>query len=261
MSIKVEAIRELLKHEHQCRIENNERDYSYFHPSEFYQCIRKIAYKYYGIEGKNTIKPDLQRIFDNGKHMHIRYTEYFDNIGILYGVWECKNPLCKETYGKEEKYGILKPSVNCDKCGCKEYLYVEVEKENVEQMVSGHVDGIIKVGGEFCVIDYKSMHSNQFTRLKEPLDKHIIQVEIYLWLLGMKSGFLLYENKDSQKIKLFEVVYNDNLIEKILNRLKALREIVDNKKIPKRPFEKDSTQCRACEFCATCWEKSSKKIK
>jgi len=258
MSSKVEAIRELIKHEHQSRIDCNERDYSYFHPSEFYQCVRYIAYKYYGAKSTRKIKPDLQRIFDNGDHMHQRYTDYFDNIGILYGVWACKNPLCKETYGSEEKLGILKPSDKCKKCGCEEYEYVELEAEDKEHMMRGHMDGVLKIAEEFTVIDYKSMHSNQFSRLREPLDKHIIQLEIYLWLLDLKCGFLLYENKDSQKIKLFEVAYNENLINKILTRVKTLREIVESKRLPKRPFEKDSTKCTACEFRTTCWKDSSK---
>lgn len=254
MSSKVMAIKELIKHEHQNRIESHERDYSYFHPSEFYQCVRKLAYKYYGAESKRTIKPSLQRVFDNGDHMHERYTKYFENIGILYGVWRCKNPLCEEEYGNDEKYGIQKPSEKCRKCGCEEYEYVEVEARSETHRMRGHIDGVLKMSGDFCVIDYKSMHANQFSRLREPLDKHIIQIEIYLWLLDLKSGLLLYENKDSQRIKLFEVHYNQKLIAKILNRLEKLEKIVDNQQLPKRPFEKDSSKCKACEFRTTCWK-------
>lgn len=260
MSSKVEAIKELIKHEHQKRIDNNDRDYSFFHPSEFHQCVRKICYKYYGVGNDNNVKKittDLQRVFDNGFYMHKRYTDYFSNIGILYGVWQCKNPLCKELYGKQEKYGILKPD-NCNKCGCNEYEYVEVELENKEHMIAGHFDGILRIGGDYCIIDYKSMHANNFSRLTEPLNKHIIQVSIYLWLSSLNHGFLLYENKDSQKIKLFQVDYDQKLIDKILKRSDGLRKIISNKKLPKRPFEKDSSQCRSCELRSICWKDSSK---
>jgi len=254
MSEKTSILLELIKHQHQKCIDNNYRDYSYFHPSEFHKCVRSLAYKYYNIKGNNVIKPNLQRVFDNGDHMHLRYTSYFEKLGILYGVWKCSNPMCEEKYGKEEKYGIQKPTVSCDKCGCTKYEYVEVEGENKEFMIRGHMDGILKISGEFCVIDYKSMYSNQFSRLQEPLDKHIIQIEIYLWLLDLKSGILLYENKDSQKIKMFEVDYNEDLINKIIKRLGILKEIVLNKKLPSRPFTKDSSKCKACEFHTTCWK-------
>lgn len=256
MSSKVEVLRELIKQEHMSRIEGHERDYSYFHPSEFYQCVRKLAYKYYGVNGDRKIKPDLQRVFDNGDHMHFRYTKYFENIGILYGVWKCKNPLCGEKFGLDKKLGIPKPSDNCTKCGCSEYEYIEVSAEDEEHMMRGHIDGVLKIADEFCVIDYKSMHANQFSRLRDPLDKHIIQISIYLWLLDLKSGFLLYENKDSQKIKLFEIAYSDKLITKILNRLEMLEGIVAKRKLPKRPYDKDSSQCKACEFRVICWKKT-----
>ena len=255
MSSKVEVIRELIKHEHESRIDAPS-DYSFFHPSEFYQCVRKLAYNYYGLGKDRKIKPDLRRVFDNGDHMHLRYTGYFENLNILYGAWECKNPLCKKIFGENEKLGIQKPVIKCDNCGCDEYKYIEVTAGNDEYMISGHIDGILKLGGEYSVIDYKSMHANQFTSLNEPMDKHIIQVEIYLWLLDLKTGFLLYENKDSQKIKLFEVVYNEDLIAKILKRLEAIRDIVKNNKLPKRPFEKDSSQCKVCDFNKICWKKS-----
>lgn len=253
MGSKILVLHELIKHEHQNRLAVCERDYSYFHPSEFYQCVRKLAYKYYGVAVNCDIKPDLQRVFDNGDYMHLRYNTYFENLGILYGVWKCKNPLCGMEYGKNEQYGVIKPTENCS-CGCKEYRYVEKEVENKERMIRGHIDGILKVSGDFHVIDYKSMHTNLFSKLQQPLDKHIIQIQIYLWLLGLTSGFLLYENKDSQKIKIYEVDYNKDLITKIENRLKLLKDIVLNKKLPKRPFDKDSSKCKTCEYCTICWK-------
>jgi len=254
MSAKISALIELIKHEHQTRIENAKRDYSYFHPSEFHQCVRKLAYQYYGAEKKITIKPDTQRIFDNGHYMHVRFGKYFENIGVLHGNWKCNNPLCGNTFGFSEKLGITKPTI-CDKCQNTGFEYIEKQVENTEYMMRGHVDAILKIAGDMVVADYKSMHSNQFTRLSEPLDKHIIQIEIYLWLLGLNSGILLYENKDNQKIKMFEVVYNQTLIDKILRRASSLIEIIKSKKLPKRPFERDSSQCKACEFVTTCWKK------
>jgi CRISPR/Cas system-associated exonuclease Cas4 (RecB family) len=256
MGLKANTIVDLLRADHQKIIDSNDRDYSYFHPSEFHDCVRKLAYKYYGVEGKRKITPDLQRIFDNGHFMHERYTDYFTNMGIIYGVWECANPMCKEKYGKKEKYGIQKRGEPCEKCGCTEYKYNEVNVVDKEHWFSGHVDCIFQLSKDFHVVDFKSMNSRLFSQLKEPLEKHVIQITIYLWILDFESGFLLYENKDTQKIKLYEIERNDELVKKIKNRAKGLRAILESKKLPKRPFEKTSKQCKSCEFKTICWKKS-----
>ena len=64
--------------------------------------------------------------------MHNRWTQYFEDIGILRGAWKCGNPLCRlvddsgmclesvelepimdagksRVYGRDEQQGIFKP--------------------------------------------------------------------------------------------------------------------------------------------------------
>ena len=107
------------------RTDNGFRDYSRFHPSEFHECMRKIAYRYYGVEYEDTISPNLQRIFDNGHYVHDRFGSYFERMGVLFGLWRCANPLCSELYGENSEYGILKPD-GCDKCQCEAFTYEEI---------------------------------------------------------------------------------------------------------------------------------------
>jgi len=252
MGLKSSTIIELLKEEHQKVIDSNDRDYSYFHPSEFHDCVRKLAYKHYGVEGDDNIKPDLQRIFDNGHYMHDRYTQYFTDMGLIYGVWECANPLCAEKYGKDELMGIPKPD-SCTECGCSKLHYNEVNVVDKEHCFSGHVDCIFKMSKQFHVVDFKTMNSRMFGQLKGPLEKHVIQITIYLWILDIQTGFLLYENKDTQKIKIYEVEKNSELVNKIKSRAKSLKRILEKKKLPKRPFEKSSKQCKRCPFKKVCW--------
>lgn len=254
MSLTVNVLLELIKNNHQKVIDNNDRDYSYFHPSEFYQCVRMLAYKYYKAENSDKIKPDLQRIFDNGHYMHDRYTQYFRDIGILQGVWVCSNPLCGNAYGEDDKMGILEPDHACEKCGNKNFTYKEVKFTDIEHMFSGSLDGILNVSKTFFVIDYKSMNSNSFSRLSKPLDKHIIQVSVYMWAMGVDKAILLYENKDTQRIKIYEVNSDDLMVEKILKRALSLKVILEKKKLPKRPFKKDSPQCTSCHYFNTCWK-------
>jgi CRISPR/Cas system-associated exonuclease Cas4 (RecB family) len=255
MSSKSLAFLELLKSHLESKAKNNDRKYDYFHPSEFSDCVRKITYLHMGEVGNNKISGDLQRVFDNGHGMHHRYAEYLSDMGLAYGVWKCKNPFCNEEYGRGELLGIPKREDPCDKCGCSDYSYEEVQVFSEEYMFKGHVDGIFKLADEFYVVDYKSMFSFQFKKLSGPLEKHVIQLTIYIWLLDLKSGFLLYENKDDQKIKMFEVTRNEKLIESIKKRAKKLMHVLDEDLLPKRPYaNKNDKHCKQCPFKTMCWK-------
>jgi CRISPR/Cas system-associated exonuclease Cas4 (RecB family) len=256
MSLKTGAFLGLLKTHLQDKIDNNDRPYEYFHPSEFSDCVRKTVYLHMGETGQSTISTDLQRVFDNGHGMHARYADYLVGMGIAYGVWQCKNPLCKKRYGEGELLGIAQRKEPCEECGCEEYSYEEVQVFNEEYMFQGHVDGIFKLSKKFFVVDYKSMFSFQFKKLSEPIQKHIIQIMIYIWLLDLESGFLLYENKDDQKIKMFEVSRNEKLIQSIKSRAKKLIGILDQGSVPKRPYpNKNDKHCKKCAFRKMCWQK------
>jgi CRISPR/Cas system-associated exonuclease Cas4 (RecB family) len=258
MSSNIVVLNDMLKSHLKEKIDNNDRSYDYFHPSEFHECIRKIGYKYYKVPSKSDITPDLQKIFDNGHYFHDRYTEYLTGMGVLQGVWECANPNCGTEFGRDELRGIEKPEVPCDECGCEKYIYNEVTVANKEYWLKGHVDGIFKMSGKLFVIDYKSMNSRMFSKLAAPLDKHVLQISIYLYLLDIDSGFLLYENKDTQRNKIYEINRNKNFEEKILSRAEKLIAILEAGKIPSRPFDKDSSQCKKCQFKKVCWAKKEK---
>jgi hypothetical protein len=76
------------------------RGYLKYHPSSFGSCLRKAQYQRYTDMGlinvqKEAVEPKSIRIFDTGHSMHARWAQYFEDIGVLRGVWECTNPDCK----------------------------------------------------------------------------------------------------------------------------------------------------------------------
>lgn len=143
------------------------RGYKTYHPSSFGGCLRKAQYQRYSDMGlvhshKEDPDPKTLRIFDTGHSMHARWASYFENIGVLRGVWECANECCHlwsdkgefigpdlnpdaprrgRTYGRENKLGVFKPE-SCV-CGCKEFEYHEVTVEDKELNFRGHCDQIL----------------------------------------------------------------------------------------------------------------------
>lgn len=256
--------------------QNNDRDYTHFHPSEFHACHRKIAYKYYESQNicvpsepaANFIDPQLQRIFDNGHGMHFRLGKNLEETGILKGRWKC--PSCLKVFGKKELLGIHRPN-KCD-CGSQKFQYQEVGFYDEETMIGGHVDAVLDLRGyegipedateedSHLIVDFKSMRSEAFRRLIAPKDGHYIQMQTYLYLSGLKAGKFLYENKNDQIFREFLVPRDEACVQKIHSDAMSLKKIVTstNSKgqhaLPPRAHKKNNVkECVHCAFRSHCW--------
>ena len=62
--------------------------------------------------------------------------------------------------------------------------------------------------------------------LTEPKTDHYLQLQIYLNLLNLKHGIVLYENKNDQQVKCFEVVKNTEVWSQILERCERIRRMI-----------------------------------
>lgn len=152
------------------------RGHEHFHPSAFGGCLRRMQYQRYAERGHIKVEPQQHeaktvRIFDTGHAMHARWAKYWEEIGVLRGIWECKNAACHlwddeghfhpeimnrwdilklgnitdnfkpRVYGLGEKLGVFKPK-SCV-CGSTEFHYHEITVEDKELNFHGHVDQIL----------------------------------------------------------------------------------------------------------------------
>lgn len=258
---------------------SNDRDYSYFHPSEWDDCHKKLAYLYYEYKGAITVSQDaikidpvLQRIFDNGHFMHDRWRGYVEKTGMLRGRWMCENIFVHEKpmiYGLDSKWGVFCPE-KCE-CGSTKFLYQEVGFYDEKTMWGGHVDAILDTKGrtnkdpspeDLIVVDFKSIHPFSYSKLSEPLEKHMTQMQIYLYLSGIPLGKFLYESKGDQKVKEYDVPADKSFIEPKIEEAKEMKYIVLNTNsrgklvLPRRDKEHSTRahkECVECKFRANCW--------
>jgi hypothetical protein len=141
------------------------RGYLKYHPSSFGGCLRKVQYQRYTDMGflkveKEPTEPKNVRIFDTGHSMHARWAKYFEDIGVLRGVWECTNLYCKlhddngsiasasasvidkpRIFGRDNKLGCFKPD-RCI-CGNKNFNYHEITVHDDDLNFHGHCDQIL----------------------------------------------------------------------------------------------------------------------
>jgi hypothetical protein len=111
-----------------------------------------------------------QRIFDHGNYAEERYTKYFE-------------------------HGIM-------------YIEREVKATNEYPPISGRADFILtsaKAGVKRFIVELKTINSRGFDGLSAPKVDHEIQLQSYLNMLDYDFGIVLYENKDNQKIKMFQI--------------------------------------------------------
>tara|TARA_Y100000034_G_scaffold101365_1_gene125601 strand:+ start:4523 stop:5467 length:945 start_codon:yes stop_codon:yes gene_type:complete len=257
-----------------------DRSYSVFHPSAFGRCLRRMQYQKYESEGmietpRETVEPRMIRIWDTGHSMHDRWAKYAENLNILRGLWRCGDPKCKNVHGREDKLGIFKPD-KCAKCGHKMLSYDEISARDDDVNFYGHVDQVLDFSkfnrNEFdkydiplkfslsnlptepVLVDMKTINSNQWRKIKN--DCHFyyrVQLVIYLHILDLPYGLLIYEKKDDSTLKTFRVDRNEEMWDVIKKQAKLMMEMVDKKMLPPpRPLVKRDMECNYCEYKEIC---------
>ncbi len=159
-----------------------------FHPSSLHKSPRELYHHYMKGDGGEEFEPRILRIFDNGHGVHGRLQGYLETIGIL--------------------------------------IQTEVPIENKEYEIIGRADGIIQVNGIRGVLEIKSMNSHQFYSCFEPKPDHLVQVNVYMFCLGIPRGCLLYECKDDQELKEFYVKQDESILTLVLQKIQYVQECV-----------------------------------
>lgn len=185
----------------------DERQYDYYHPSEWGKCLRIQQYKYYAWAGRFKVSyAELTskqiRLFDKGHHMHERWRHYFEDMGnILMGHWRCSNPLCylfnddgkirQDVSSPNEIYqeGLKRlyegpnstPTFKPDRCvcGCPDFEYVETSVFSEELKMKGRAD---------LVINCDKLDIDRFKGIKISCDKRFLPQKKEKVVIDMKTA-------------------------------------------------------------------------
>jgi len=143
-----------------------------------------------------------------------------------------------------------------------ETLFAEDLRYYEDGKLSGTVDRVIefRFDGEIirAVIDFKSMKTTYFDPLLEPADDHEMQQMAYsLFKYDASWWMMLYECKNTHKLKVYARKYDELKIGKVYDNLRKLNNWVDlvvvgaiNDQLPRLPLI--TTWCRYCQWNAPC---------
>lgn len=127
--------------------------------------------------------------------------------------------------------------------------------------INGFVDLIINWQGEEAVGEIKTTSSESYVSKKaksQPAGYHLLQVLIYMKVLGLNKGFLLYENKNTQQLLIIPVTWNvanKKLVEDTFDWMNKVYKNWQDGNKPTRPFKSErSVVCKTCPFRKHCWE-------
>jgi hypothetical protein len=122
--------------------------------------------------------------------------------------------------------------------------------------VAGYADLFVNKGKEIKLYEIKSKHSRAFWYMENQREganqHHRMQLWLYLKLLNIKEGAILYVSKDDLSMAEYKVRLNDNKLGKeVMKELKILNQCWKTKTLP--PMAKDgSWQARFCRWHNQC---------
>ncbi len=146
-------------------------------------------------------------------------------------------------------------------------ILVEEEKKVVTDdqpdmpPIFGFADLIIKWQGEEAVGEIKTTSSESYVSKKAKSTAagyHLLQVLIYMKVLGLNKGFLLYENKNTQQLLIIPVTWNvanKKLADDAFDWMNLVYKNWQEGTLPTRPFKSErSVVCKTCPFTRHCWD-------
>jgi hypothetical protein len=147
-------------------------------------------------------------------------------------------------------------------------IMVEKEKRIVAQdpPIFGFADAIVQWEEEQPVVEIKTMRDEAFGYRKyaKPPSYHLMQLIIYMKVLGKKMGILLYENKNSHELHAITVEVNDEYkawADYAFDWMKKVRSQWEDGEIPQKPYRSNSKVCKTCPIVAACGLAEKGKIK
>lgn len=235
------------------------------HPSEIIKRNWCKRASYFLLKGHTKIaeKPNLrlQSIFDEGHAIHAKWQNWFQEMGVLHGKFECRACL-GITWGTSPE--------KCEHCGCDRLLYDEVALVDDELRIAGHTDGWVKGIGDDTLIEIKSIGpgtirseqpdlfkdaDNDFMKawkdVRRPFSSHILQGQMYLELMkrmghDVNEIVFIYELKADQDYKEFAIRADYELVRHVFDGAAQVVAAVEANNAPKCNNNVGGT-CPQCE--------------
>lgn len=158
--------------------------------------------------------------------------------------------------------GIAKTYIND-----KNEKTTEFKVINNDPPIFGYGDAMLDWEGEEIVGEIKTMMSEAYEYRKKtnkPKTGHLVQLLIYMKILGKSKGALIYENKNNHDLMIIPVEVNDGYIKWInyaFDWMREVRKAWEDQTLPTKNYRNNSKICKSCPIKAACSEAGTGVIK
>ena len=154
----------------------------------------------------------------------------------------------------------------------EERVYFRV---NDEVRVAGHIDGLVKVGDEWMILDIKSINTRGFKEIQEGgmRPDYEAQVNAYMDATGVEKAILWFYNKDTSHRHAVTMRYNPRVVEQVRLRFQRVLDstpdcLPDREYSPQAEVSRGKMtgreylpwQCSYCPFTERCWSSQGFKL-
>jgi CRISPR/Cas system-associated exonuclease Cas4 (RecB family) len=190
-----------------------------------FPCRRNLVFQITMWNEREAVSPDLQRIFNEGRHQERAIKKDLEEAGIA--IIRQEEPIWLQEYN-----------------------------------LSGHIDGIIQYRRSLTCLEIKSMSTHLFQKINTFSDLaysphawhqcYTAQIQLYQYGTGIKKGIILIKDKNTGAIKEIESTLDNSLCRVYLDRCKdvmirvnKIREVLQETYQIKEIADLDKKQDRA----------------
>lgn len=119
---------------------------------------------------------------------------------------------------------------------------------------AGYVDSIILTEEGIAVVDWKTIKDYGIKYVEsEPKLAHQKQLNLYMDILHLDNGYIVYWNKADGTMIEHQVEYNEEIVDEIEEFFKMVEEHVQNKTLPDADYDPSGNwKCRYCKYADFC---------
>ncbi len=188
-------------------------DPGWFHPSALaHECEAYLAFRFLGAPAVQVLEAKTQRIFDlgSGRDEYLKRDMFNSGISVI---------------TTEEERHIEIPSLR----------------------IRGDLDDVVihPRTGKLYVIDFKTMRQERWTELSGVDKGHHWQVHPYMFGKQTDKAYLIYENKNTQDLKILKADWDMAIWNEIVAKIHRILVGIDNNYVNRNPVN-----CSRCPFNA-----------
>ena len=154
----------------------------------------------------------------------------------------------------------------------EERVYFRV---NDDVRVAGHIDGLITINDEVCILDIKSINTRGFKEIQDGVMRpdYEAQVNAYMDATGINKAVLWFYNKDTSHRHAVMMHYDPAVVESVRARFQRVLSSTPDS-LPAREYSPQAEvsrgkmtgreylpwQCNYCPFTERCWSSQGFKL-